>query len=76
MSAAVSIDGFTDPKFNDVREALAQNLCDGAEIGEAVAVVINGRTVVDLWAGYKDRERTQPWERDTLVCTVRMCISR
>jgi CubicO group peptidase (beta-lactamase class C family) len=68
MSASVSIGGFTDPKFSDVREALAQNLSDGAEIGEAVAVVINGRTVVDLWGGYKNRERTVPWERNTLVC--------
>lgn len=68
MSASVSIDGFTDPKFNEVREALVQNLSDGTEIGEAVALVINGRTVVDLWGGYKNRERTERWERDTLVC--------
>jgi CubicO group peptidase (beta-lactamase class C family) len=68
MSLSLSLGGFTDPRFSDVREALAQNLSDAAEIGEAVSVVINGRTVVDLWGGYKDRERTQPWERNTLVC--------
>ena len=60
--------GICDPAFKAVREALEQNLADGKEIGECVAVVVNGKTVVDLWGGYKDRARTQPWERDTLVC--------
>jgi len=68
VSASFLIDGSCDPQFKDVREALVQNLSDGAEIGEAVAVVINGRTVVDLWGGYKNPERTQPWGQDTLVC--------
>jgi CubicO group peptidase (beta-lactamase class C family) len=62
------IDGFCDPNFKAVREALAQNLLEGAELGEAVSVVINGSTVVDLWGGYKDRARTQPWKQDTIVC--------
>ncbi|WP_369028907.1 serine hydrolase domain-containing protein, partial [Nocardia farcinica] len=25
------------------------------------------RPVVDLWAGFRDRERVLPWERDTIV---------
>ena len=62
------VDGICDPRFKTVREALAQNLSEGDEIGEAVSVVINGKSVVDLWGGYKDRTRGQPWERDTLVC--------
>jgi CubicO group peptidase (beta-lactamase class C family) len=47
---------------------LAQNLAEGEELGETVSVVVDGRTVVDLWGGYRDRVRTQPWRRDTLVC--------
>jgi hypothetical protein len=68
MADSVLINGSYDPAFNAVREALAQNLAEGDELGEVVSVVINGKTVVDLWGGYKDRARTQPWERDTLVC--------
>jgi CubicO group peptidase (beta-lactamase class C family) len=30
-------------------------------------VAIDGVPVVDLWAGWMDRGRTRPWERDTLV---------
>ena len=68
MSDAVLINGLCDPAFKVVREALAQNLTDGEEIGEVVSVVVNGKTVVDLWGGYKDRARTRPWEQETLVC--------
>ena len=28
---------------------------------------LEGETVVDLWAGFMDAERTQPWQRDTLA---------
>ena len=68
MADSVLINGSCDPAFKAVCEALAQNLAEGEEIGEVVSVVINGKTVVDLWGGYKDRARTHPWERDTLVC--------
>jgi CubicO group peptidase (beta-lactamase class C family) len=62
------IDGFCDPNFKAVCEALAENLSAGAEIGEAVSVVIDGSTVVDLWGGFRDRARAQPWKQDTIVC--------
>jgi CubicO group peptidase (beta-lactamase class C family) len=68
MADAVLIHGLCDPAFAAVRDALEQNLVEGDEIGEVVSVVVKGKTVVDLWGGYKDRARTQPWERDTLVC--------
>src|SRR4029450_13562136 len=68
MTNSVLINGSCDPAFKAVREALAQNLAEGDELGEVVSVVTHGKTVVDLWGGYKDRARTQPWERDTLVC--------
>ena len=64
------IRGNCDPKFDAVRAAFAQNMRGGHEIGACFALVIEGETVVDLWAGYRDRARTMPWERDTLVCMM------
>jgi CubicO group peptidase (beta-lactamase class C family) len=32
-----------------------------------VTVLVEGRTVVDLWTGWQDSARTRPWRRDTLV---------
>jgi CubicO group peptidase (beta-lactamase class C family) len=67
MADAVSISGTCDAAFAPVREAFAESFRAGEELGAAVAVSIDGKLVVDLWAGHKDWERTQPWRRDTLV---------
>ena len=60
------VHGSCDDRFSGVREALARNL-DGDELGASVAVDLDGETVVDLWGGYRDQERTTPWTQDTIV---------
>jgi CubicO group peptidase (beta-lactamase class C family) len=50
-----------------VREALEKSLDSGDDIGASVAVLIDGEPVVDIWGGYLDKERTQPWQRDTII---------
>lgn len=61
------LDGHCDPAFEPVRRALRANLASGEEVGCAVCVWIDGRTVVDLWGGHRDRARTQPWQRHTIT---------
>ena len=61
------INGFVNEKFAAVSEALQRNFADPGEIGASAAVVHNGELVVDIWAGHKDEERTQEWERDTIT---------
>lgn len=63
----VEIHGHCDERFGGVREAFARNFADEPEVGASVAVSIGGQLVVNLWAGSADRERTRPWERDTIV---------
>jgi CubicO group peptidase (beta-lactamase class C family) len=60
------VHGSCDERFAGVREALARQL-DGDELGASVAVDLDGATVVDLWGGWRDVERTTPWTRDTIV---------
>jgi CubicO group peptidase (beta-lactamase class C family) len=60
------VHGSCDDRFAGVREALAQHL-DADELGASVAVDLDGRTVVDLWGGFRDPERTAPWTEDTIV---------
>ena len=68
MSAEVpAIEGLCDARFQGVREVFARNFAESGELGASVAVALGGELVVDLWAGHVDRDRTQPWERDTLV---------
>jgi CubicO group peptidase (beta-lactamase class C family) len=64
----VEIHGTCDPRFERVKEAFAKSFAQG-EVGAAVSVVVDGETVVDLWAGHRDAARTKPWERDTIVNT-------
>lgn len=61
------VNGHCDPAFESVREAFRANFEDGTEIGAAVAVQIDGRTCVDLWAGLASRAEQTPWTQRTLV---------
>src|SRR5258708_3885506 len=65
-----TIEGFVAPGFERVRDAFALNFeraGDYREIGAALGAYRDGRLVVDLWGGFADATRTQPWRRDTLV---------
>jgi CubicO group peptidase (beta-lactamase class C family) len=53
--------------FEPVREAFGANFVDPGELGAAVAVVVDGRPVVDLWGGLADAHTDRAWERDTPV---------
>ena len=63
----MTIEGTVDPRFAAVREAFASCFADGLESGAAVAVMVEGRLVADLWGGHSDAAGTKPWRRDTLV---------
>jgi CubicO group peptidase (beta-lactamase class C family) len=67
VAAIPELSGSCDERFTAVREALRNNFLEHDELGAAVAVAIEGRLVVDIWAGWKDEARTRPWQRDTLV---------
>src|SRR5579885_3006345 len=64
---AAPIAGTCDARFAAVRRAFVANFAEQGEIGAAVAVMVDGRPVVDLWGGYADAARRIPWRRDTLV---------
>ena len=66
-SIPAPVDGFCEPRFERVREALEGNLRERGELGAAVSVVLDGRPVVDIWGGWMDLSGTRPWQRDTLV---------
>lgn len=63
----VTVDGFADARFRRVEEEFRENFASRGELGAAVAVVADGRTVVDLWGGQADHRHGRPWTRDTLT---------
>lgn len=67
LTDAQQIHGTCDPRFARVRDVFSENLTTRGELGASVAVVLEGRLVVDLWAGWCDKARTRPWAKDTIA---------
>jgi CubicO group peptidase (beta-lactamase class C family) len=61
----VSVNGTVAEGFEPVRTAFVRNFEVLGDRGAAVAVYRDGRQVVDLWAGTKDIDGSDPWQRGT-----------
>jgi CubicO group peptidase (beta-lactamase class C family) len=61
------VGGWCDPAFGLLREEFAMNFSARAELGAAVCVSVRGAVVANLWGGWRDVSRQQPWTADTLV---------
>ena len=59
--------GTCAPRFAPLREAFIANFTTLAEPGAAITLYHRGQLVADLWGGWRDPEREQGWQRDTLV---------
>ncbi len=53
--------------FETVREVFAGHFESGEEIGAGFCIYKDGAPLVDLWGGHQDRQKTKPWEQDTLI---------
>ena len=70
MTDTGSVSGHCEGRFAGVADAFAENFRSRGEAGAAVAVILNGEPVIDLWGGFADSARTRPWAEDTLVCMM------
>ena len=59
--------GFTQDRFAPVRAVFEANLATGADVGASFCATVDGETVVDIWGGHADAEKTRAWERDSIV---------
>lgn len=67
QQGAAGVQGTCDERFAAVRDVLAANLENGADLGASVAVTVDGEMVVDVWGGWADEDKTRPWQRDTIT---------
>jgi CubicO group peptidase (beta-lactamase class C family) len=72
QAQAVPVQGYCDERFAQVGEEFRRNFAERGELGASVAVTRRGETVVDLWGGFADSDRSRPWEEDT-VCVTFSC---
>src|SRR6516225_3263747 len=61
-----TVRGTCAPRFELVRQEFERNFAERGESGDAVAIIVDGEAVVDLWGG-ADVESGRPWDQDTTV---------
>ncbi len=61
------VEGTWDIRFGGVVDALAASLDAGTDVGASVAVFLEGEPVVDVWGGFADEARTEPWGEHTIT---------
>src|SRR5215204_561251 len=66
-AVASAVNGEVAPGFESVGEEFERNFAERGELGAACAIYHEGEKVVDLWGGYRDLQRREPWQEDTLV---------
>jgi len=59
------VEGFCDPKFSEIKDRFIENFERRGELGANVALTLDGKLLVDLWGGKKNKEG-EPWEKDTV----------
>jgi CubicO group peptidase (beta-lactamase class C family) len=62
-----NVHGFVADRFSQVRDAFEANIASGADVGASCCATLDGETVVDLWGGFANEEKTRPWEKDTIL---------
>ncbi|KAJ6099132.1 beta-lactamase [Penicillium canescens] len=69
--------GLCDPKFYGLKKLLEDNVASGEELGASLYVDVGGKLVVDMYAGFMDEAKTQPWAEDTktAVFSTSKCIT-
>jgi CubicO group peptidase (beta-lactamase class C family) len=63
--AGIAVHGSVDDGYGPVMDEFRRNFDERHDLGSACAVYVDGRPVVDLWAGTADRRDGRPFERDT-----------
>jgi len=59
--------GHCEDRFAAVKDVLAASIDRGDDVGGSFAATIDGVTVVDIWGGHADAEKTRAWEKDSII---------
>lgn len=61
------VQGRCPERFEPLRALLESFITGGRDVGASVALAIEGEMLVDLWGGWVDAARVQPWKSDTII---------
>jgi CubicO group peptidase (beta-lactamase class C family) len=65
-----TLEGRYMPEFQPVVDAFAENFSVEDEVGAACSILLNGRTAVDIFGGWRDGAMTTRWDAPTTVCMM------
>ena len=68
--APYAFGGSYAPEYQLVVDAFIENFRLEDEVGAACSIVLEGRTVVDIWGGWRNGAMTIPWDAPTTVCMM------
>jgi CubicO group peptidase (beta-lactamase class C family) len=60
------INGYCEEKYNPVKKIFEDYFLKNQEIGASFAVYKQGKALIDLWGGFKNKEN-KIWEENTIV---------
>ena len=58
--------GYCHEDFLEVQRIFNHNFLKYGEVGSSLCVIVDGETVVDIWAGHKNKNKTKEWSENTL----------
>ena len=58
--------GYCHEDFQEVKRIFDNNFYKYGETGSSLCVIVDGEIVVNIWAGHKNKDKTQDWNEDTL----------
>ena len=63
----VQVTGICDPEFSEIRDIFEEAVESGFDTGANIAIEHQGKMVVNLIGGSKDREGNDPWTDNTIL---------
>jgi len=61
------VHGTCDERFSALSKLLSDSVDRGDDLGGSIAITIDGAPVVDIWAGWADEARSEPWQENTIT---------
>jgi CubicO group peptidase (beta-lactamase class C family) len=65
--SGASHDGTYRGEYESVIAEFVKNFDERGEVGAALCVIVDGHVVIDVWGGWADADRGEPWRTNTLV---------
>jgi CubicO group peptidase (beta-lactamase class C family) len=68
--ASYTLQGHYEPEYRPVVDAFIENFKVEDELGAGCSIMLNGKTVVDLYGGWRDGAMSKPWDAPSTVCMM------